>query len=167
MVRPSAEDLRKAYEARRLYWPEQALAEYRKDLRALVTREKEQNAEKQKAGLTAADAAWEEIDFQRHKLEGRILALEATSANAAAAQILVEAQADVTYFRKTFAEQFESHATLIALRFLRPSLNGLLLTHVGEILDNPSMPAALLQAIHGFNPRVVYAAVSEEELAAA
>jgi hypothetical protein len=147
-----------------------ASAIYKKELRELAARVRAQKDERDKAGYTAALALCEAAHEKRCAIDEQIFALPATTPSALAALVLVEISTEI-WLDKTVSETFESsenfRTVMGTLSYLRPLLTGLLQSHIVEILDNPSMPAGLLQAVHGANPRLVERSFGKRVAAAA
>jgi hypothetical protein len=157
LIRPGKLDLAEWYRRELILRPETALSDYRSELREFAIRRRAQKAEQQKVGLPDLKATQERIGDQRGAVQEQIEGLEGETPNSVGARLLLEAVFEC-YFHQPFFSMSEGRAPEIALKFLRPSLTGLIRAHVDEIFDRPNVPAGLLQAVHP--------SCSEDELAA-
>ncbi len=126
-----------------------ALTTFRREWRELTARLRAKTAERERVGQVAAQASIDSLFEKCDAINDEILALAPETACIAAAQILIQVNPDLGS-NDPFSHEPEHAGLVVALTFLRPSLSGLLRAHVDEILDNPEMPAASLQAAIGF-----------------
>ena len=81
LIRPGLRDLREHYDFVVRNFPKSAsaLALYRKNLRELATRRRAQREEERKAGLPAAQAAFDDLASKRADIERRIIGSKLTA----------------------------------------------------------------------------------------
>jgi hypothetical protein len=144
VVRPNKYDLRAQYRLEAIVEPEAALARYRLSRRALEARLRVEDQERRRLGIPELWKVCARISAKRGRIEERIERLEPSTPNATAAITFLEA-IEGAFFDRPALEQFEPHITT-TLRFLRPSLTGLIRAHVDELFDRPDDPTGLLQA---------------------
>jgi hypothetical protein len=139
ILRPSPHHLRQIFDSSKSIFGERAaLLKYREGLRALATRRKARDAEKNRSGLTAAEAALDALYDRLEAVNIEIEALSPSTPNAAAARIVVEvllgADPDVLA-----SDSGGPAVAAIGLAHLRPALRGIIPAHVDELLANPDM----------------------------
>jgi hypothetical protein len=161
LIRPGKVHLTRRYQMDLILQPETALSDYRQGRRELASRLRAQRSERSRLGLPALEAARDLISDQHKAIREEIEELEPDTANAAGALVLCEA-ALMCNFRHSFFEMSEWPTSEIALKFLRPSLTGLIRAHVDEIFNRPDVPAGLLQAV---NPSCAPDEYDEDEAA--
>jgi hypothetical protein len=110
----------------------------RKKRSELAKRRREQRAEERRAGVLAANWAYDVIFRRLDAIDEKISALPITTPNAAAVHVLRTAMFNADS-NDNIGESSEIDVALKALEFLRPHLRGIVENHVGEWLDNPEL----------------------------
>lgn len=112
-------------------------AAYRKKLRALVIRKREQQSERDKVGLDALNDRVDAISDHIIRLSDEIDDLPDTSPDALAARLLGGLNFKIDTRDKTAINMAPIKSTLWALR---PYLTGNIAVDVADLLDNPDSP---------------------------
>ena len=144
-VRPGHRDLKAEYDWNRIFRPATAVAEYRLARRALRAPLRARRIEEERVGLPELRKAVDRVSVRREAIQGKIERMKSNTPNAAAARVLLEL-AIMAWFQQPLFGDDPTHEAM--LEFLRPSLTGLIRDHVDEALDNPDLPAGMLQAVH-------------------
>jgi hypothetical protein len=114
---------------------------FRERVRAFVARCREQDAERERGGVTAITARQKQISDQLDAISDQLREMPETP-NAVAALILIAATG--TSHRNNPVFDDEDDVGAIALRFMGPMLSGQIAEDVADVLDNPDQPAGEL-----------------------
>ncbi|NJO53842.1 MAG: hypothetical protein HC829_02490 [Bacteroidales bacterium] len=114
---------------------------FREMVRAFVARCREQDAERERVGVTAITARQEQISDQLDTISDQLREMPETP-NAVAAAILIVATGEAHRDNPLFDDNGDIGPT--ALRFLQPQLSGRIAEDVRAVLDDPDQPAGEL-----------------------
>lgn len=137
LIRPGKHDIERHYNLE-IFTPQQRAVLLKRKRSELAQRLRAQRNEERRAGVLAANWVYEALIKRIDAIDEQIDGLTAVTPIATAVLIVRETmfQADADDPLNSSAE---AEIALLALRFLRPFLSGLIKSHVDEWLDNPEM----------------------------